>query len=153
MLHSKPITFYNVYCNKFIGAHGLFRPCFEGKMSTNPQVTMHLVQAFFVQGLQPRCIHEFMDRERDIGSLTNRRKRFKKILTITIVDEAITLPVPHMSQIIISLLKVLELMRCHHHDSPPHFKLLDSDSSINAVPLGDFLTYYHLSSGSLTAAN
>ena len=49
-------------------------------MLTNTRATMTILQVFFVQGLQPRCVRELKDREKDISSLRDLRKRFEIIL-------------------------------------------------------------------------
>ena len=52
--HAHPLTAYNIYYNKFIAAYGIFKSYFEGKTLTNQRATMRILQAFFVQRLQPR---------------------------------------------------------------------------------------------------
>ena len=75
-LLAHPLTAFNIYYNKFIAAYGLFRPYFDDKMTTNPRVAMRIVQTFFVQGLQPRVVRDLMERDKDIRTLKDLRKRF-----------------------------------------------------------------------------
>ena len=39
--HTHPLTAFNAYYNKFIGAYGLFQSYFDDKMLTNPRAAMH----------------------------------------------------------------------------------------------------------------
>ena len=79
--HAHSLSAYNVYYNKFIGAYGLFKTYFDEKMLTNHRAAMHIIQTFFVQGLQPRVVRDLMGRDKDIQSLKDLRKRFEFVLT------------------------------------------------------------------------
>ena len=49
-------------------------------MLDNPRATMKIVQIFFTQGLQPRCVRDLMDREKNISSFSALKSRFEIVM-------------------------------------------------------------------------
>ena len=93
--NAHPISAYNLYWNKFLAAYTLFKPFFDGKQQSNPKGAIKLIQLFFVQGLQLRCVRDLMDRDKDISSFSALQARFEVVMTKirqALIDNPVKLP-------------------------------------------------------------